>query len=80
MITITLKIQVFKRNYIPSKVYRFIDVGDNTYINKFTRVSREEENLSVSTGSQCLGIVMEQAKYIYISLYDRTYPSGNSKQ
>lgn len=78
MITITLTIQIFKRNSLPLKAYKAIDLGDNTYLNKFARVSRGEENLSVSTGPQCLGNAMLEAAYI--SLYHRTLPNGNSKQ
>jgi hypothetical protein len=78
MITITLKIQTYKKYPPPLYIYKIIDLGDDTYLKKSASVSREEENLSVSMGSECLGIVMEEAKYI--SLYYRTYPSGNSKQ
>jgi hypothetical protein len=74
MITITLKIQTFKRNHTPSKAYKIIYLGDNTYVNKFAKVSNETEILSVSTGSECLGIVMEETKYI--SQYYRVLPSG----
>ena len=74
MITITLKIQTFKKYPPPLYMYKIIDLGDNTYLNKFARVSREEEILSVSTGSECLGIVMEETKYI--SQYYRVLPSG----
>jgi hypothetical protein len=73
MITITLNIRTFKRNYLPLKAYKVIDLGDNTYINKFARVSRGEEILSVATGSQCLGIAMLEAAYI--SLCNHTLPS-----
>jgi hypothetical protein len=78
MITITLKIQTFKKYPPPLYIYKIIDLGDNTYINKFAMVSRGEENLSVLTGPQCLGIAMLEARYI--SLYHRTYANGNSKQ
>jgi hypothetical protein len=74
MITITLTIQIFKRNSLPLKAYKAIDLGDNTYLNKFARVSRGEEHLSVSTGSQCLGIAMLEAAYV--SLCNHTLPSG----
>lgn len=73
MITITLKIQTFKRNHFPFKAYKLIYLGDNTYVNKFASVSNETENLSVATGSECLGIVMEDMKYI--SQYYRALPS-----
>ena len=74
MITITLMIKTFKRNSPPSKAYRVIELGDNTYINKFARVSRGEEILSVATGPRCLGLAMLEA--MYISLYHRTYPTA----
>ncbi len=77
MITITLTIQTFKKYPPPLYIYKVIDLGDNTYINKFARVSRGEENLSVSTGPQCLGIAMLEAAYV--SLCNHTLPSGNSK-
>ena len=73
MITITLTIQTFKKYPPPLYIYKIIDLGDNTYINKFARVERGEENLSVSTGSQCLGIAMLEARYI--SLCNHTLPS-----
>ena len=73
MITITLNIRTFKRNSPPSKTYKVIDLGDNTYINKFARVERGEENLSVSTGSQCLGIAVLEARYI--SFCNHTLPN-----
>jgi len=68
VITITLNIQVFKKNSPPSNAnpYKIIYVGDSTYINKFARVSRGEENLSVATGSQCLEIAMLEAMYIFL--------------
>jgi len=75
MITITLNIEVFKRNSPLSKTYRVMYLGDNTYINKFARVSRGEEILSVATGSQCLGIAMLEAVAAYISLLNHTLPS-----
>jgi len=74
MITITLNIRTFKRDSPPSKTYYIMYLGDNTYVNKFARVSNETEILSVSTGSECLGIVMEETKYI--SQYYRVLPSG----
>ena len=73
MITITLTIETFKRNSPPSKAYRVMYLGDNTYINKFARVSRGEEILSVATGPRCLGLVMLEAAYI--SLGNHTLPS-----
>ena len=75
MITITLKIQIIERDSPKAKVFKPIELDGNTYLNKFARVSNETEILSVAIGSQCLGIVMEEAKYI--SLYYRTYPNGN---
>ena len=66
MITITLNIQTFKSNSRPLHIYKVIDLGDNTYINKFARVERGEENLSVATGSQCLEIAMLEAMYIFL--------------
>jgi hypothetical protein len=74
MITITLNIQVFKRNSLPLKAYKVIDLGDNTYINKFAKVLRGEKILSVATGSQCLGIAMLEARYIY--LCNHRLPNG----
>jgi hypothetical protein len=77
MITITLTIKTFKRNSPLSKAYRVIELGDNTYINKFARVSNDTANLSVSTGPRCLGLAMLEA--MYITLYHHTYPNGNSE-
>jgi len=74
MITITLTIQTFKKYPPPLYIYKVIELDDNTYINKFARVERGEENLSVSTGPQCLGNAMLEAAYI--SLYHRPLPSG----
>ena len=78
MITITLTIQTFKKYPPPLYIYKVIELDDNTYINKFARVERGTQNLSVSTGPRCLGLAMLEAAYI--SLYHRTYPNGNSKQ
>ena len=74
MITITLNIQTFKKYPPPLYIYKVIELDDNTYINKFARVSRGEENLSVATGFQCLGIAMLEAAYI--SLCNHALPSG----
>jgi hypothetical protein len=74
MITITLTIQIFKKYPPPLYIYKIIELDDNTYISKFARVSRGEENLSEATGPQCLGIAMLEARYI--SLCNHTLSNG----
>jgi len=74
MITITLMIQIIERDSPKAEVFKLIELDGNTYLNKFGRVSNETEILSVAIGSQCLGIVMEEAKEL--SKYYRVLTSG----